>query len=301
MENVHVLTHASSTRGQYLPSKANSYRSTNDENIHSLVAQLQKTLELAKLINIFSLEATKLLSITGLQFHSSDGVVEMIGSKHLGQKVSFDLEIENENERLGQLIYFTKKPMSIFIKEKLQRLHSVLVYPLRNALMFYRVKKLATKDILTGLSNRSHFNDYLNKKIDRYRRHHRRFGFMLLDLDNFKQVNDTHGHLFGDQVLVQFSRLLQQSIRGIDTVFRFGGDEFAILIDDNQEKACNLIANRIQALMHEDALLAKHKITASIGFTLAQVKDDNISIFERADKALYKAKNNGRDCFEIMK
>jgi len=299
VENVHVLTHASSTRGQYLPSTANSYRSTNDENIHSLVAQLQKTLELAKLINIFSLEATKLLSIAGLQFHSTDGVIEMTGSKHLGQTVAFDLEIENE--RLGQLVYFTKKPISIFLKEKLQRLHSVLVYPLRNALMFYRVKKLATKDILTGLSNRSHFNDYLNKKLDRYRRHHRRFGLMLLDLDNFKQVNDTHGHLFGDQVLVQFSKLLLQSIRGIDTVFRFGGDEFAILIDDNQETVCNLIANRMQALVHEDALLAKHQVTTSIGFTLAKVSDDKVSVFERADKALYKAKDNGRDCFEIIK
>jgi diguanylate cyclase (GGDEF)-like protein len=299
VENVHVLTHASSTRGQYLPPTANSYRSTNDGNIHSLVAQLQKTLELDKLINIFSFEAAKLLTIDGLQFHSIDGVVEMTGSKNLGQTVSFDLEIENE--RLGQLVYFTKKPISIFLKEKLQRLHSVIVYPLRNALMFYRVKKLATKDILTGLSNRSHFNDYLCKKLDRCRRHHRHFGLMLLDLDNFKQVNDTHGHLFGDRVLVQFSKLLLQSIRGIDTVFRFGGDEFAILVDDNQENACNIIANRMQILVHQDALLAKHQVTTSIGFTLAKVSDDQVSVFERADKALYKAKKNGRDCFEIMK
>lgn len=299
MENVHVLTHTSSTRGQYLPPTANAYPSFNDENIHSLVAQLQKTLELSKLINIFSLEASKLMSLAGLQFHSSDGVVEMTGSKQLGQTVSFDLEIESE--RLGQLVYFTKKPISIFLKEKLQKLHSVLVYPLRNALMFYRVKKLATKDILTGLSNRSHFNDYLNKKLDRCRRHHRCFGLMLLDLDNFKQVNDTQGHLFGDQVLVQFSKLLMQSIRGIDTVFRFGGDEFAILVDDNQETACLIIAERMQKLVYEDALLSKHQVTTSIGFTLAKVSDDQVSIFERADKALYQAKNNGRDCFEIMK
>ena len=299
MENVHVLTHASSTRGQYLPPTANSYRSTNDENIHSLVAQLQKTLELAKLINIFSLEAAKLLPIAGLQFHSIDGVVEMTGSKHLGQTVSFDLEIENE--RLGQLVYFTKKPISIFLNEKLQKLHSVLVYPLRNALMFYRVKKLATKDILTGLSNRSHFNDYLSKKLDRCRRHHRRFGLMLLDLDNFKQVNDKQGHLFGDQVLIQFSKLLQQSIRGIDTVFRLGGDEFAILVDDKQETACIIIAERMQKLVREDALLSKHQVTTSIGFTLAKVRDDQVTLFERADKALYQAKNNGRDCFESMK
>ncbi|SFC20562.1 GGDEF domain-containing protein [Pseudoalteromonas denitrificans] len=298
MENVHVLTQSASSRGEYLPTTADYYRPLNDENIQSLVSQLQKTLELTKLINIFSLEATKLFPISGLQFHSTDGVIEMSGSKHQGKAFAFDLEVESE--RLGQLVYFSQKPISIFIKEKLQLLHNVLAYPLRNALMFYRVKKLATKDTLTGLSNRSHFNDYLNKKLDRCRRHHRRFGLMLLDLDNFKQVNDTHGHLLGDQVLVQFSALLMQSIRGIDTVFRFGGDEFSILIDDNQEGVCNIIADRIQRLVHKDALLAKHNVTTSIGFTLAKVKDDQISVFERSDKALYQAKGAGRDCFKIL-
>ena len=294
MENVHVLAQRASSRGDFLPLSADLYRPNTIEQAHNLVSQLQKTLELNKIINIFSIEAAKILPVLSLQFHCTEGVVEMSGSKRKGQTVAFDLEVDEE--RLGQLIYFTKQPITSLIKDQLQKLHTVLVYPLRNALLFHRVKKLATKDALTGLGNRSHFDDSLNRKLERTRRHHRSFGLMLLDLDNFKTVNDDHGHQVGDQVLRRFSDLLGFSVRGTDTIFRFGGDEFAILVDDDNKSVSNILAKRIQGAVHKDLLLSQHKVTTSIGFTLAQTKDDNAMIFERADKALYKAKNNGRDC-----
>jgi diguanylate cyclase (GGDEF)-like protein len=294
VENVHVLAQRVAGRGEFLPLSAEFYRSNPIEQAHALVAQLQKTLELNKIINIFSIEAAKVLPFLSLQFHSTEGVVEMSGSKHIGQTVSFDLEVEDE--RLGQLIYFTKQPVTVTIKEQLQKLHSILLYPLRNALLFHRVKKLATKDSLTGLGNRSHFDDSLNRKLERCRRHHRSFGLMLLDLDNFKAVNDTHGHQVGDTILRRFADLLSFSVRGTDTIFRFGGDEFAILVDDDHHAVSNILAKRIQDAVHRDLLLKQHEVTTSIGFTLATSKDDHLQIFERADKALYKAKNNGRDC-----
>ncbi len=298
MENVHILTQRASGRGDFLPLSAEYYRPENNEQNFNLVAKLQKTLEVHKLINIFSLEVAKLVSFNGLQFHGIDGVVEMEGSKHSGQTVSFDLEVESE--RLGQLIYFSKQSLTKPLTDKLDRLHDMLVYPLRNALLFNRVKKLATKDALTGLSNRSHFDDYLNKKLERCRRHHRNFGLMMLDLDNFKQVNDNHGHLLGDEILVNFSNILSSSVRGTDTVFRFGGDEFAILIDDNNQTVSNIIATRIQQFVHSDNLLRQHAVTTSIGFTLAQSKDSDVTVVERADRALYQAKNAGRDCCKIL-
>lgn len=297
MENVHVLTpHASNTAG-LITDAANFFRPQEQEDVHGLVVKLQKTLNLAKLVNIFAAEASKLISINGLQFHGNCDVVEICGSVNNTKPSSFELEVEGE--RLGQLIYFTDDTINGLLKEKLQRLHSVLVYPLRNALMFHRVKKLATKDPLTSLSNRTHFNEYLTQKLERCRRHHRSFGLMLLDLDNFKQVNDCHGHYIGDQVLREFAKVLTESTRVMDTVFRFGGDEFAILVDDNQENVCSIIAQRIQDNIRQNIILNQHQITCSIGFSLAKANDSQKSIFERADSALYRAKNAGRDCCKI--
>ncbi|KPV95576.1 putative diguanylate cyclase AdrA [Pseudoalteromonas sp. P1-9] len=293
MENVHVLTRQTDSNGDYLP-YGQIYSEQNDiSHTHALVTQLQKTLELTKLLNIFSVEASRVVQFAGLQFHSTEGVIEMTGSKIEGENHAFDLMADGE--RLGQLIYFSQN-LPQYAKQKLARLHTALVYPLRNALLFSRVKKLATKDALTGLNNRSMFDDCLYRKLERSRRHHRSFGLMLLDLDNFKQVNDQHGHQVGDQVLIDFANILTDCVRGTDTVFRFGGDEFAILIDDDNFEVSHILANRIKKRVHSHQLLKTHSVTTSIGFSLSKAKDIPNSIFERADRALYAAKQDGRDC-----
>ena len=296
VENVHVLTRQQDNNGDYLP-YGQLYAEQNQVNqTHALVTQLQKTLELSKLINMFSAEAARIAQFAGLQFHSTEGVIEMTGSKSEGKNYAFDLMADGE--RLGQLIYFSQY-LTHYAKQKLAKLHSVLVYPLRNALLFSRGQKLATKDALTGLNNRSMFDDSLFRKLERSRRHHRSFGLMLLDLDNFKQVNDSQGHQIGDQVLINFAEILSECVRGTDTVYRFGGDEFAILIDDDNCDVCHILANRIRSRVHSNQLLASHSVTTSIGFSLSNAKDIPNSIFERADKALYAAKRAGRDCYKI--
>jgi diguanylate cyclase (GGDEF)-like protein len=298
VENVHVLNRNDELSGDYLPYVA-AFPSQEQEtaNAHALLNQLQKTLELTKLINIFSVEASRILPLAGLQFHSPEGVIEMTGSRNVGELHAFDLEVDGD--RLGQLIYFCQKDVSHYIKQKLAKLHSVLVYPLRNALLFYRVKRLATKDSLTGLNNRSQFDENIARKLERSRRQHREFGLMLLDLDNFKQVNDTLGHKIGDDVLVRFARILGQSVRGTDTVYRFGGDEFAILVDDNKGEVAAILAERIQSKVRKDKLLNNVNVTTSIGFTFSCLADDLSDIFERADKAMYDSKAAGRNTYRI--
>jgi diguanylate cyclase (GGDEF)-like protein len=162
--------------------------------------------------------------------------------------------------------------------------------------MYQRVLQLATKDSLTGLYNRSQFNDNLIQKIEHGRRHQRKFSLMLLDLDNFKQVNDNFGHKAGDEVLIEFSNILKASIRTTDSVYRFGGDEFAILIDDPEFVTNKLIAERVMQSVESCSLLSKYGVTTSIGFTLADSSDCEDNLFSRADKGLYKAKAAGRNC-----
>jgi diguanylate cyclase (GGDEF)-like protein len=119
---------------------------------------------------------------------------------------------------------------------------------------------------------------------------------MLLDLDNFKQVNDQFGHKIGDDTLKEFATVLNSSIRATDTVFRFGGDEFAILIEDPEFTTNKVISERIMQFVKHSSLMSKYSVTVSIGYTLATSKDCDIELFSRADKGLYKAKASGRNC-----
>ena len=198
MENVHILTQRISARGEFLPFSAEHYRNNEPAAIHSLLEKLQTTLNIEELLTIYAEHAKQIINFSGLQFQSSLGVAQIPNSDNSKPPYSFNLDINNEH--LGQLIYFCQYPLSGSIKQKLVGLHSVLVYPLRNALMYSRVLKLATKDTLTGLNNRSQFDAILAQKLERFRRHHRPFSLMLLDLDNFKQVNDSYGHKIGDDV-----------------------------------------------------------------------------------------------------
>ncbi|WP_440055751.1 GGDEF domain-containing protein [Pseudoalteromonas sp. T1lg65] len=294
MENVHILTQNLPTRGDFLPFSANSYQINGHEAFIRLAEKLQTTLEVEKILTIFAEHVARIIKFSGLELHSSLGVHEMSSSDNQHTAHRFDLEIDNEH--LGQLVYFSDYPFCDTIKRKLEKSHSCLIYPLRNALMYSRVLKLATRDSLTGLYNRSQFNQSIEERIESCRRQQRRFSLMLLDLDNFKQVNDVHGHKSGDDVLREFANILQSSTRTTDGVFRFGGDEFAVLIDDPAFTTNKVIAERIMVLVRNSPMLTQYHVTTSIGFTLASSNDNIDNLFARADGGLYRAKAAGRNC-----
>jgi diguanylate cyclase (GGDEF)-like protein len=294
MENVHILTQRVSGRGDFLPFSAEQTHTNETAATHDLVTELQTSLVIEDVLAIYAKFAKQLLNFSGLQFQSTLGTAQTSDSNTNTSPYSYDLAIGREH--LGQLIYFSQYPISKAIENKLRALHSALVYPLRNAMMYSRVLKLATKDALTGLNNRSQFNDMLSQKLENCRRYQRPFSLMLLDLDNFKQVNDNYGHKVGDDVLKEFSQVLCSSIRGTDSVFRFGGDEFSLIIEDTEFTTNKVVAERIMHLVRNSSLMSKYKVTTSIGFTLANSQDCETAIFAGADKGLYKAKASGRNC-----
>ncbi|GAB0109767.1 GGDEF domain-containing protein [Pseudoalteromonas distincta] len=294
MENVHILTQRVSGRGDFLPFSAERTRVNEITETHDLVNKLQTSLVIEDVLAIYAKFVKQILNFSGLQFQSTLGTTQTSDSDTNTIPYIFDLSIDKEH--LGQLIYFSQYQLNTAIEKKLRSLHSALVYPLRNAMMYSRVLKLATKDALTGLNNRSQFNDFLSQKLENCRRYQRPFSLMLLDLDNFKQVNDNYGHKVGDDMLREFAKVLDNSIRGTDSVFRFGGDEFALLIEDPEFTTNKVIAERIMCLVRKSPLMSKYKVTTSIGYTLASSQDCDNEIFARADKGLYKAKASGRNC-----
>ena len=162
-----------------------------------------------------------------------------------------------------------------------------------------RLAHLVDHDVLTGLANRRRFENELNRHLDHCRRHGPTGALLLLDLDNFKLVNDTLGHNAGDQLLVTIAGLLRRSIRSTDVVARLGGDEFAILLGDGDENAANRVAELVVERVRERAATldgVHRRVTASVGVvTFAAAAEHATDVLALADMMMYDAKEAGRD------
>ena len=160
-------------------------------------------------------------------------------------------------------------------------------------------------DDLTGQYNRRHILEELGKEVERARRYGRRLSGMMIDLDNFKTVNDQYGHPTGDRVLKTFAGVIGRSIRKIDIVGRYGGDEFIVILPESTLEAARLVAERIQANLRE---YEKHvpselfRVTASMGLiSFEDVKEINESAFvEKIDQALLLAKRTGKNKISVL-
>jgi diguanylate cyclase (GGDEF)-like protein len=172
-----------------------------------------------------------------------------------------------------------------------------------------QVRQLAFYDPLTGLPNRRLLDDRLAQAIAETKRSNRHKALMVLDLDNFKTLNDTHGHALGDLLLIEATTRLKKCVRAIDTVARFGGDEFVVLLnelDSNKEKATNqagIVSEKIRKSLAASYLLKtktdgviEHHCTTSIGVLIFSNQDATPEeLFMRADATMYKAKEAGRN------
>ena len=160
------------------------------------------------------------------------------------------------------------------------------------------MRDLAMRDALTDLPNRRHFEMSMATRIAELAGYGRRFGLLIADIDRFKLVNDRHGHAAGDAVLRTVASTLLGASRAQDDIARYGGEEFVLTITDVDAVALRAIAGRFRALVERSSFRAGERdlrITVSLGGTLAEVGDRSEAIFERADAALYRAKEGGRN------
>jgi len=161
------------------------------------------------------------------------------------------------------------------------------------------LQELAVTDGLTGLYNRKKFDEILADQFARFRRNHRPFAVMMLDLDNFKSVNDNYGHVAGDEALADVAAILKQSVRDVDYVARYGGEEFVVVLVETTLDAALDVAERIRAEMEIPRFGASNKlisVTVSLGVTHSREDDAGPEeVLARADHALYEAKRAGRN------
>lgn len=264
----------------------------------SLLEQLQTTLDLGKLLDIIAMEAARYINFSGLYFQSRSVNKTLRGSRKAKHERQFELKLNDEF--IGTLSYGINTPISMVHYKDLQRIHQVILYPLKNALQYHQAMQLAMQDGLTGLGNRRYFDEQLKRAMHNANRHHAQVGLVLGDLNKFKDINDNYGHNAGDEVLKQFASILRACIRDSDSIFRFGGDEFAIIVENASENALDIIQARINNALKSNVLLAKYQVGCSLGATFMNRADNEHSLFERADQALYRQKINTSKCFSIV-
>ena len=163
---------------------------------------------------------------------------------------------------------------------------------------------LATTDMMTGIANRRHFVELVQEELQRSRRYKSQVALLVMDLDKFKDVNDTYGHPCGDEVLRQFAQLCRKSLRNCDHLGRIGGEEFAALLPETTLPAAKIVAERVREAMEKNRVSwegSEVACTVSIGVTVIGGEDESWESFlGRADRALYTAKRSGRNRVDCL-
>ena len=158
---------------------------------------------------------------------------------------------------------------------------------------------MAATDSLTGLYNRHVFDALMPQAISEAKRSKKSLITMLIDIDHFKTINDSFGHITGDQVIKDIASLIRKNLRASDIVFRWGGEEYLVILKDCPISDAQAIAEKLRASVEEIALPLDNpsaKSTLSIGIAALRSDDSPDDMIVRADAALYTAKNRGRNC-----
>jgi diguanylate cyclase (GGDEF)-like protein len=168
-----------------------------------------------------------------------------------------------------------------------------------------RYMELSIKDDLTGLYNQRHFYHLLHAEIERAERYGRPLSLLLIDIDDFKQFNDTHGHMEGDRVLERIGATIQRCVRRTDWAFRYGGEEFTIFMPETLGDQAGVVAERIRTEFRAERFQPspgrEESKTVSIGIAQYQSGEELKEFISRADRNMYEAKRRGKDrlCFDL--
>jgi diguanylate cyclase (GGDEF)-like protein len=261
-----------------------------------LLAQLQTSLEVGTVVRLFAEECAKHVPYDSYTFSNNvDGVEVGSGS---AARHSCRFRLVAGDESLGQLSLTRARPFSDGEIAELEDMLAALVYPLRNAQLYQRALQSALKDPLTGLYNRAALGTSLQREFNLARRNKTALSLLVLDIDNFKIINDTHGHAAGDAVIKALAQSIAAHSRNTDILARLGGEEFALLLNATDAAGAQVIATRICAAVRAiDCKVkdARIQFTVSVGVaTLVSDKNEK-SLLERADMAMYAAKRAGRN------
>jgi len=261
-----------------------------------LSGKLQTTLELSQLLEIFFTEMQQAVLVDGLSFsHSGNNLLLSFGRNSVH---SATYRLQTHQDYMGDLVFHRSTRFREHELANIEGLLTTLVYPMRNALRYHEALAASFRDPLTGAGNRVALDRTLTREMELAKRHGQNLSVLMLDLDHFKLVNDEYGHTMGDQVLKETAACMTNCIRQTDMSFRYGGEEFLILLSNAESAGALRIAERIRksigALEFTNGK-GTLQVTCSVGCATMNLDDSIDSLIQRADDALYMAKHNGRN------
>ena len=265
-----------------------------------IAMRLQMSLEVEWVLAQFMEMIHSQLMFDGYSYRLEQPEVVLDSGRQKGHSCSYNLSIEDI--AMGQLQLFRGRKFSESELVLLENLLCSLLYPLRNAIQFRKATLSAHCDPLTGVYNRTTFDAALNREMSLAERNGESFSILVIDIDYFKKINDNHGHSAGDEVLKNVADVIQRSIRKTDQLFRFGGEEFVVLLSNSNCEVAGIIAERILSSVRKSSVDYQNQqlsVSVSIGLACLKANDTVMDIFNRADQALYAAKDNGRDQVKV--
>jgi len=293
------------------------------ENIISLTSERDSNaLELALAQTLFKLAAPE--SMTMYRANSIEGikyVSTLIGKNRQSEEIPTEVldalkkclesgkttstKQEEKELTLFPLLSSKNEPIAVIMIEEAQgsHAHELTIMVLKIYHNFVALMNENERDTLTGLLNRKTFDLKINSIISSLQNQHNRRSsdsndpcyLAIFDIDHFKRVNDTYGHLMGDEVLLLFSRIMGKTFRDKDLLFRFGGEEFVGVFQCPSDEVMAATLNRFRKNIESHSFPQVGQVTVSCGFTKIEAFDLSSIIIDRADKSLYHAKTNGRN------
>ena len=258
--------------------------------------QLQTSLEVDRILELFFREVQRLVPLGALSYQLASCDLRL----ELGERASHSAgyRLSHEGEYLGELVFRRNQRFSEDELGQLESLLASLLFPLRNALLYRAALQTALRDPLTETGNRIAMNQALQREIDLARRNLQPLSVLMLDIDHFKRINDSHGHITGDEVLKAVAGALKNSLRNIDMVFRYGGEEFMVLLSNTNREAAAMVGERLRMAVLGLQYLVEGRaidLTLSIGCATLLAGESVDSLQRRADNALYVSKRKGRN------
>ena len=265
---------------------------------HKLAALLQTTIEIEPLFKLFFEKIKSLFNVGSCELLNQAKNIHLeLGTTGAH---SCDYALNIQQHYLGNISFTRRQRFTESELAQLEHLIGTLIYPLRNAINYSDALNQALIDPLTGLGNRIALDNSLEHQWQMAQRYDQELGLLMIDIDFFKNVNDTYGHDIGDQVIKHIAASIKATTRQTDMVFRYGGEEFLVLLNKTTTLGSSIISGRIRENIEKLTLVDAEgqpiKITASIGGTHSRAGVSKHRLVQEADRALYSSKKQGRNC-----
>ncbi|WP_397376959.1 GGDEF domain-containing protein [Pseudomonas sp.] len=261
-----------------------------------LSLRLQTSLEAKRILELFYSEVQRLVPLNALSYQLASCDLRL----DLGERGnhSAGYRLNHDGEFLGELTFRRNQRFSEEELAQLESLLASLLFPLRNALLYRAALQTALRDPLTATGNHVALQQTLKREVDIAKRTLQPLSVLMVDIDHFKRINDSHGHIIGDQALIAVANALKDSLRNVDMVFRYGGEEFVVLLSNTSREAASMVGERLRmAVLGIQYLVEKRAIemTVSLGCSTLLPGESMDSLLRRADSALYVSKREGRN------